>query len=482
MKRHGLRPTLLPLLAGSLALLAAGLASATTAAAPSERPRPENYANYGLYVAALVDYERAQTAAGATRSSRGDQSKICADTRDGSNSQKNSCQGKYLSGQKEPADEGAASASEAEDFFLSRGPAITESLDEAVASAAYDALATAGTGGRARAGMTLQEISADEMASSGVDGLLGMFSNVRVQNLNRSAAPLGAWGLAGGSATLVGTDADGLRLRLEDVMIELDSLDLEVLGNLVSFGNGYGIISADVSLRPDGGLHMDLTSEIYTSLAAVDRDGLPRTEWAGAGALTLDRMAVLIPYLSIDIQGISADFSRDHSVLRLDVYSPGEIYVDFAGSRLGVAAATRDGSWIGPSTTFLQFGPASRLTVASGTRVRTQLSQPDGLYRPLLTLNGRIGDLTLDDIRLIDNKGGGQLRIGHIGVYGLDLIDTRIYVEKNRITVDLGRGMENVGFDLERIWLGSESAGAYVGDLYARGARLTELRMVAVPH
>ncbi|MDF3031417.1 MAG: hypothetical protein K0R03_1975, partial [Moraxellaceae bacterium] len=42
--RHGL------LLAGLIPLLAAG-----TAWAEGERPRPENYANYSLYIQALVD-------------------------------------------------------------------------------------------------------------------------------------------------------------------------------------------------------------------------------------------------------------------------------------------------------------------------------------------------------------------------------------------------------------------------------------------
>lgn len=486
MKRNRLH---LPLLAGSLVALLAGVAGAATTA--GERPRASDYSNYGDYVTALVDYERKQTEAAARRNAgRSDKSKVCADTQDGNRKQQNSCQGKYLTGEAVLENVTEREAEPQDDFFL-RGnrPQNPESLDEAVARAGVDSLATVTLASlnNPNGGMTLQEISPDEMASAGVEGLLGLVNNVRMQSLSRSSAPLGAWGLAaGGSGTSVGgvgIGEDGaLRFSVEDLRLLLEELNVNFLGSIINFGDGYGVVSADVSLNPNGGLHLDLTSEIYTSLSVVDRDGLPGSAWAGAGALTLDHMAVLIPYMSVDIQGVNADFGRDNSLLRIDAYSPGEITVDFAGTSIGVAAATRDGSWIGPSKTFLQFGPDSRLTVANGTRVRVDLGAPDGMKSAFVTLNGNIGDISLGDIRLLDNQGGGQLRIGRFAISGLDLVDTRIFVEDNRVTVDLGRGMSNVGIDMERIWLGNETEGNFVGDFYARGARLTDLRLVAQPH
>lgn len=483
MKRN--RPHL-PLLAGSLFSLLASLAGAATPA--GERPRAGDYSNYGDYVTALVDYERQQTEAAARRNaSRNDTSKICADSRDGNTSQQNNCQGKYLSTESVLPNETDRQPAPSDDFALGNRPQSPESLDEAVARAGVDSLASASLEPlrTATRGMTLQEISPDEMAASGIDGLLGLVNNVRMQNLNSGSAPLGAWGLAaGGTVTSNGGvgDDDSLRFTMDDLMVMLQDLNVSFLGSIVNFGNGYGVVDADISLRPDGSVHMDLSSEIYTALSIVDRDGLPGTAWSGAGAVTMDHMAVFIPYMSIDIQSVSADFSRDNSLLRIDAYSPGEIYVDLAGSSLGVAAAARDGSWIGESASFLEFGPESRLTVANGTRVRVDLGTPDGLKSAFVTLNGSVGDISLGDIRLLDRRGGGQLRIGRFAISGLDLVDTRIFVEDRRVTVDLGRGMDNVGFDLERVWLGSETEGAYVGDFYARGARLTELRMVATPH
>lgn len=484
MKRNGLHQPLLPLLAGSLLSLLAGLASA--APAPGERPRPENYANYGLYVAALVDYERAQEAAardsGNNGDKRRDKSKICADTQDGKSRQQNSCQGKYLAGQ-DLIEEKAEQPDEALSDTVVRGRQdAPESLEAAVASAGYDPVSAANADALRQntTGMTLQEITPDEMASAGVEGLLGMFNNIRMQNLNASAAPQGTWGIAGGSSAT--SDETIVRLSLDDLMVTLDNLNLEIFGSLVNFGNGYGIVDAEVSINASGGLHLDLSSEIYTGMQIVDRDGLPGTLWAGAGAVTLDRMEIFVPYLSVDIQGVSADFERGDDLLTIAAYSPGEIYANLANTSIGVAPATADGSWIGPTTNFLEFGPTSRLTIAAGTRVNVLLGKPDGLRKPLVTLNGRIGDISVNDIRLLDNLSGGGIGLGRLAITGLELVDARVFLEDKRVTVDVGRGLTNVGMDIERVWLGAPVEGQFIGDFYMRGARVNELRMSATPH
>ena len=193
-------------------------------------------------------------------------------------------------------------------------------------------------------------------------------------------------------------------------------------------------------------------------------------------------MAILIPYMEIDIQSVRADFARDNSLLSIDAYSPGEITVEVANSLIGVAPASVDGSYIGPSTPFLQFGPDGIISVGAGTRVNVVLAQPDGLRTAFVTLNGRVGDISVRDLRLLDTVGGGDLRIGRINIRNLDLVDTRIFLEDKSVTVDLGRGLDNVSIDMERVYLGSETAGSFIGDFYARGARINELRFSAQPH
>ena len=288
MTRHGLR-SILPLLAGSLSLLLAG----TAVAATGERPRLEDYPNYGQFVKAVVDYERAQTAAAnVPRSKDNGDAELCKDSSDGGQSKKqNNCQGKYLSVEKPLQDNAAQVVEEADDFFLRGSTGPVESLDEAIASAGYDSLSAANADALRNntRGLTLQEISVDEMASAGVGGLLGLVNNVRMQNLGGTASPLGAWGLAGGGATNANIDPDGsVRLSLEDVVLALDNLNIEILDSLVNFGDGYAIIDTVTSITPSGGLHLELTSEVYTAVNIVDRDGLPGTEGSGAGAVTLD--------------------------------------------------------------------------------------------------------------------------------------------------------------------------------------------------
>ncbi len=83
------------ILASLLAFLAA-----PPALAAGERPRPESYANYSLYIQALVDYQRAQEAA-LKESPKGKSgaSKLCRDDQGeqgASEKKKNSCEGKYL--------------------------------------------------------------------------------------------------------------------------------------------------------------------------------------------------------------------------------------------------------------------------------------------------------------------------------------------------------------------------------------------------
>lgn len=478
MKRHGQRQTL-PLLAGSLGLLLTGLALAS---APPTKPRQENFASYSLYIRALVDYQRALDAPPEEKPRESaDASKLCRDGGSDKEKKKNSCEGKYLmvedklpdnaTRQEKPASTEVPPAQEA------------ESLEEAISRAGYETVRSSGDGAPdfSPRGFPLQEISAQDLSESGVDGLLGLFDNVRMTNLGASAGSGGSYGPASGGSGSSSLDSDGtLRVTLDNFLLELSSIDFAQLASTVSFGDGYSIVSATV--RTSGsGLNVGISSETYTPVYIVDRDGMPGTDWDGAGALTIDRLAILVPYVEADIQSVRGT-SGDNSVLQIDVYSPGPITVGMNNTRIGVTSASRDGSQIGASTSIVEFGPQSVLTIDAGTRVSVSLGRPDGQNTAFVTLNGRVGDISLEDIRLVDHYSGGGLRIGRFAMGGINLVDTKVFLDEQKVIVDVGRGLTNVSIDIERLYLGSEGAGSFIGDFYARGGRINELRFTAEPH
>lgn len=479
MKRHGLRQ-IIPLLAGSLGLLLAGLAPASV----PEKPRQENFPSYSLYIQALVDYQRALDAPPKEKPRESaDAAKLCRDGGSDKEKKKNSCEGKYLliedklldnasREQKPPSNEVAPEQD-------------VESLEEAISRAGYETVRSRGDGvpDFSPRGFPLQEISAQDLSESGVAGLLGLFDNVRMTNLgaNAGAASGGSFGLGSGSSGNSGGDSDGsMRVTLEDFILQLSTLDLDQLAGTVSFGDGYSIVSAKV-LVSGNGLSIGLSSETYTPVYIVDRDGLPGTKWDGAGAITLDRMAILIPYVEANIQSVRTN-AQDSSLLQIDALSLQPIYVDFSDTRVGVAPASRDGSWIGESTEFLRFGPESMLIISGGTRVRAVVSKPNGLSTPLLTLNGRIGDISVNDIRLLDQPSGGSIGFGRFAIQGLELADTKIYMNGRSVVINTGRGFSNVGVDIERFYLGNDRGSSFIGDFYARGGNLQNLTISATPH
>lgn len=499
MKRHGMRPTP-SLLAGSLALLIAGQALAAT----GERPRPEDFPDFTRYIEASVDYQRSLEKAPAKSESKGpDASRLCREDNGGGDSakkKKNSCEGKYLLvkdrlDEETPHDRTSrppAAAEEADDEAAGGAGtgAGVESLEDHISRTTFSGLGggvptSPSTtpvlpGDDAVPGLTLTEISPDDLRNSGIDGLLGLFDNVRMTSLASGTGSGLSTASSGGSGGPM--DADGtLRATIDNVLISLESIDTRLLGNLLTFGDGYSVVEATVRTSGDG-LNIGLTAEVYTPVYIVDRDGTPGTVWSNAGAATIDRLAIIIPYLDVNIRSVSAT-AQDNSLLRLDAYSPQPIYVDLSNTGIGVAGASADGSRIGTPTNFLQFGPRSLLTVAAGTRVSVGLARPSGIDTAFVTLNGHVGDLSLEDIRLIDPVSGGSLRIGRLGVRGLELVDTSIFVDPNesRIVVDVGRGLTNVDIDIERVEFGS-SGRSIIGDFYVRDATVNELRFSATPH
>lgn len=489
MKRPAL-PPFLPLLAGSLCLLG------SLAQAAPERPRQENYPDYSKYIQALVDYQRALDAPPAEKEkpkSAVDPDKLCRDSSGGGGDgpkekKKNNCEGKYLVVEDTIKDE---SEHKLKPKQAEAEPVQYESLEETISrnsSSLFPGLDN-GSGGVPSTTPTHlpeQELSAADLSESGVAGLLGLFDNVRMNNLGGSASSGGLYGAgsgAGGGGNNTGLLADGtLRATLDDFLVQLSTVDFDALGNIISFGDGYSIVTATVRLNNEGnGLLVGLSSRTQTPVYIVDRDGLPNTRWDGAGAIALDRMTILVPYVEANIQAVRTT-SANQSVLQVDAFSAQPIYVDFSNSTIGVAPASRDGSWIGEATPFVRFGSDSVLTIEGGTRVRAVVSKPDGMNTAFVTLNGHIGNVSIRNVQIVDAAAGGTMGFSRLGITGLEMVDTKIYVDDQRIVLDTGRGFTDMGVDIERFYLGDNDGNHIVGDFYARGARLQELRITATPH
>lgn len=473
------RPRPLPrFLAGTLALLLA----APALAAPGQPPRPEDFPDYARYIEASINYQRSLGQAEPEKPKEsGDASKLCRDDGgDSKDKKKNSCEGKYLTVEKQLPDDARQPSSKAKDEPTE--PSY-ENLEDAISRAAFD---PAGVSGDVMMGHRPQglpeELSSGDLSSTGVAGLLGLLNDASASTLLGAVAPTGRFGRSGASGTPSPLDeASALKISLDEITRELTQLDQSFLGTLFSFGDGYAMVQATTTINENGGIHMDLQSQVHTAVYIVDRDGVPGTEWSGAGAATIDHLDVLIPHLSVDIQAVRGT-TQDNSLLGIDAYSPEPITVNLANTRIGAAAATADGSWIGESTSFLEFGPQSVLTVNAGTRVSVSLGQPDGLKQAFVTLNGTVGDISIGDISLVDHQGGGMLHLGKVSLSGINLVNTRVMLDNNSVVVDLGRGFTNLGVGIERVFLGSPSEGAYIGDFYMQNARINELRFSATPH
>lgn len=488
MKRPGL-PPFRPLLAGSLALLLTG----TALAAPS-RPRAEDYPDYSKYIQALVDYQRALDTPPPEKEkpkSGIDPDKLCQDGGSGGGGEsaeekkKNSCEGKYLVVEDPIPEENKRKPKLQK---VETEPVSYENLEDTISrnsSSLFPTLGNPDSPSTTPLHLPDQELSAADLSESGVTGLLGLFDNVRMRNLGGNASSGGLYGSGGGSggSGSGGILADGtLRATLDNFLLDLSTVDFDVLGSTLRFDGGYSIVDATVRLNDQGnGLLVGLSSQTVTPVTIVDSDGLPNTRWAGAGAIALDRMTVVVPYVEANIQGVRTT-SGDQSVLQIDAYSPGPIFVDFSNSSIGVAPATPDGSWIGDATPFIHFGNDALLTIEPGTRVRAVVSRPDGLNTAFVTLNGHIGNISLKSINLVDANMGNYMGIGRLGITGLDLVDTKIYVSDRSVVVDTGRGFTDVGLDIERLYIGADDGNHIVGDFYARGARLQQLRVTAAPH
>jgi hypothetical protein len=499
--------------------------TATPAQATAERPRPENFSNYSLYIQALVDYQRAQEAESKAAPKKSGASKLCRDDQgeNGSDKKKSSCEGKYLlvedlipdDNERNPPkedldptslgyDSGEGGVDNGADPYAigsgdtsgspfgsgtNAGGEGYESVEDVIARVGYRESGTIDSGSPDQRpmynGIPLNEIPVQDLSESGIEGLLGLFDNARLRGLpggsGTGAVPGLGSGVGSGIVRGTGDGFDGsIGALLENYQITFYQPGLINLDAFTLLTNGYSIVDVDVSVPGRDSVAIDLSSETRMQLWIVDRDGLPGSNFEGAGAVEINHIGVIIPRLEINIQGIRA--ANGDGLMQINAFSPQPIYVDLRNTAIGVADAVRDGSVIGESTPFLVFGPQSILTVAPGTSVSARIGEPSGMSTPFVTLNGYVGDISIADIRFLDYPHNARVRIGRFGVRGLNFVDTKIYLEEQRLTLDAGRGMTNVGFDIERLSVGDDVSSSVIGDFYARGGHVQQLRMTVEPH
>lgn len=266
--------------------------------------------------------------------------------------------------------------------------------------------------------------------------------------------------------------------EVASIVLDRATIQTGILNTVLRFGDdGSSYVKADVSTQP-GGLDMVIDTDVVATVYLVDSDGLSNTSKAGqgydpAGALVAGPLRVSTTGLTVALRGDSAS-----SRLTSYVSAPNGISVDLSGTRLGAADAVADGSAIGQSTPFLYLD--GMLQIEPGMTLRAEINAPDA-NTPLLTLNGRIGDLMISNIRLVDNNSGGEISIGRLGISGINLVNTRVFFDNDVIILDMGSGLTNLGMSIERLALGSTGAG-FLGDLYMSNGHLHSGRITFTTH
>ncbi len=414
---------------------------------PDQRPRPEEFASFSLYLQALFDHQRMQGS---------------------------------LSGQ--TVTKSLASIPQ------------NESVDQAIANAGKNT-GHVDTSSRPRStfkSFALAQISPQDMSQSNIADVLGIF----------------------GDHGLEQTPTTGLRMRADsdihltpDVDLRLagdinDAKRQEVSNSIIQSFSGYIVLpegeaytSASVtkSTQGDHGLDLTLSTRLRTNVYMIDRDGIPGSSFAGAGALAIQP-------LSLEFQDITSHITaskdrQNSDLIRIQTGSPNAITLDLSGSQIGAADAPNNvgtlalsSASLGRINYFAKFGPNSIVSIAPGMKMDIKISKPDGMRAPLATVNGSISSIHVGDLRLLGQSNGGSddentaLRIGSIGISDLDISNLRLFINNQTIIIDMGPSAKDMALSLERISIGPNPESSIVGDLYMSHIGVSGARISIAAH
>lgn len=425
------------LLAGMSALSAEAVTSG-----PEARPRPENFPSYSLYLQALFDFQRAQGHA-ATRT----------------------------------------------ETAIGESPAL-ENLDTAIANAGNGPghIDSSKNPRSTFKSFALSQIPAQDLSQTGVENALGIFGNHNLEQPPETTArlrPDNALSLTPDvSLRLIG-DAYDIRWA------NTSSSAVTMASEYIVLPEGEAYTSASVVTSSDSGLDLTLSTKVRSNIYIIDRDGIPNTSFSNAGAVSVQPLSLQISNLT---SHITASNSRNSEYISIEAGSPDAIYVDLSGSRLGAADADESqgnialsSSRVGRISYFASFGQNALLTIAPGMSLSINLQHKHEANAPLVTISGRVPDISLADISLLGTDNGGNssdagLHIGRLNITGINLVDMRVYVESSTVILDMGRGIRNMAVSLERVSMGSNATAAPVGDFYTQNIGIANSRITIAAH
>lgn len=424
-------------------------------------PRPENYASYSLYIQALFNHQKMQS-------------------KDKGATIEKSCRKKNANDPNEPGKTNACQPpSAAEAGAGAPGDTQYESLEDAISKRSADLrpdhINTSTHQRSTFRSFPLSPIPAQDLSQTGVSGLLGFFNSRIFQDQTSARADQQ---LNSNNSPSINNDP-----RVSNEIASL--LYAQIIGETITMGGNVVLRDGNGHVEVTGkvvgtGLQLQLSSNVRTGLYIVDRDGYPGSRFDQAGAVVVNSLGISIPNMLINIQGINRT-SSNPELIGIQVNSPSAITVDLSGTTIGAADAVRDGSKIGAATNFLSIGPHSALTISPGMSLNATLSRPDGMVTPLVTINGNLGDINLQNISLLDN-GMSAFQIGNLGINGIALVDTRIYIDGQRIVIDAGTGINNASVSMEQLSFGDAINTTMLGDLYVSHINLVNARMSVEAH
>lgn len=348
-----------------------------------------------------------------------------------------------------------------------------QSLEDAIAQAAQgDRPVYVDESGKPRTtfkSFGLDQVAAQDLSSSGVDGVLGIFGKHIAQS---------------GSGPRISGNGEDVTFNLfpdtnlsgvfaEDVLLNAPLLaQLDIFNTTVFLEDGWAYANGTLTLNPDGSMTVKLNSEAEILAIMVDRDGFPNFNpaYSGAGAFIIDPLRIKIAGINANIRASSKPYP-DVSTLTTTVFATEGIDVNLSGTRIGVADASKGApdfdritrKDLGDPYYFLYFGQGSKLEIGAGLTQQTVLQRPDGSRRPLVTGSANIPSLILNDVSLVDHANGGRLNIASFSITNLVLRDLKVYVIGDKI--ELEQEAKNFNVAIKDISAGDSNAKP-VGDFY----------------
>lgn len=417
-------------------------ALAITPEAGTQRPAPENYASYSLYLQALFDFQRASNAGSPKQTST--------------------------------------------------GSAEQESLEQAIAHAGSNPPGSVDIGTKPRStfkSFALNQIPAQDMSQTSVDNALGIFSDHAMQQQPQTTArlrPDNALSLFGDEEISLLADANNLIWQYQSERSVND------FSGHITLPEGEADASASAHIGEEkGSLDLKLSSKVRSNVYITDRSGIAGSRnHKNAGAIALQPIALEIRDLTAHIT--TPVNSRGDRLIEIESSSPRAIIVDLSGSRIGAANAKNSSPRlalskedIGPISYLARLGPDALLTIAPGMQLNIRLDRPDGLLRPFASLNGKISDISVGDITILgknasaDSEGG--IHIGRLRVSGLNLVNAGLFINGESIVLDMGSGIRNMSIAIERLAMGT-GPNAFIGDLYTDNIGIANTHVTIAAH